>query len=201
MLTFVERYGANNFSQNGEDGIIAECLERMNIQKGICAEFGAADGKFCSNTYYLLQQGWKGIMIESDPELFEKLINNTKGLKCVVVQGMVTPGNINSILTVKQDVLSIDTDGSNDYDCWKEYLGEANIVIIEINSSIDPLTEYINEGTSYRTMFELGIEKGYFLLCHTGNMVFIRNKFKDLFPEITGHPLIDIELYFNKSWL
>lgn len=201
MLTFVEKYGSNIYSQNGEDGIIAECLKRMGITTGHCVEFGAADGLFCSNTFNLLKQGWTGTMFELDSDLFSRLKVNIAGTKCIPFHQAVTPNNINLLLPKEIDVLSIDTDSDNDYYCWEEYSGSAKIVVIEINSSVNQMIRYLNEGANYRTMVELGIRKGYFLFCHTGNLVFVRNEFKALFPEITGHPLTDEELYFNKSWL
>lgn len=201
MLTFVKKYGYNYYSQNLEDGIIEECLKRMKIEKGLCVEFGAADGIYCSNTRRLLDKGWKGIMIEPDKDLFEKLTYNTKGLQCVVINSMVTPANVNQILPFEIEVLSIDTDGKNDYETWKEYSGSAKIVVVEINSSIDPLINYLDEGANYRTMYELGVMKGYFLLCHTGNLIFVRKDFRSLFPEVNANPIIDVELFFNKYWL
>lgn len=201
MLTFVEKYGKNVYSQNGEDGIIEECLKRMKITTGHCVEFGAADGRFCSNTYLLLKQGWTGTMFECYKDLFDQLKENVKDTRCIPFFQSITPQNINILLPKSLDVLSIDTDSDNDYHCWNAYNGSAKIVIIEVNSSIQPMVEYLKEGASYRTMISLGISKGYFLLCHTGNMIFIRNDFKGLFPEITAHPVLDHEQYFNKSWL
>lgn len=202
MLDFVKQYGSNIYSQNGEDGIIAECLQRMEIETGVCAEFGAADGIFCSNTYKLLKQGWKGIMIEFDKELFEKMDINMDDLNCITHHQAVTPYNINQLLFKELDVLSIDTDSDNDFYSWKAYTGTAKIVVIEINSSKEPMQDYLNEGASYITMVQLGMTKDYFLLCHTGNLVFVLNKYRVLFPELNGHhPLLDFEDYFNDSWL
>lgn len=201
MLTFAAKYHNNIYSQNGEDGILSEVLYRIGITKGVCVEFGAADGKFCSNTYYLLQQGWKGVMIESDKELYDALKDNVRLLDCMPLKDMVTPDNINVLLPGNIDVLSIDTDGKNDYLCLQSYRGDAKIVIIEINSSKEPTVGYLNEGASYISMLALGIIMDYFLLCHTGNMIFVRNEYRQLFPEIIGDGIENWEEYFNKKWL
>ena len=50
-------------------------------------------------------------------------------------------------------------------------------------------------------MVELAIEKGYFLLCHTGNLVFMDKQYKKLFPEIKGDGLKNAEQYFKRDWL
>lgn len=206
MLDFVKKYSKNVYSQFGEDGIIEECIKRIDsfhtdLNIGHCVEFGAHDGKFCSNTFRLFEAGWVGTMFEMDHSLFLRLKENVKGTKAIAWHQAVTPENINLLLPQYLDVLSMDTDSDNDYYCFRAYTGTAKIVIVEINSSIQPLREYVNEGASYRSMAELGIAKGYFLLCHTGNLIFVLNEYKDLFPDIDKHPIIDHELFFNPLWL
>lgn len=185
MVDFVKKHGFNVYSQNGEDGIIKECLKRMNKTTGTACEFGAADGFFCSNTANLKE--WSRIIYD---------VNPTGDVK----QAEITPENVNDLVP-GVDLLSIDIDG-NDYNVWKAYKGKPAIVIIEINSSYPPEAKVINfQGTSYTPMVQLGISKDYFLLCHTGNLVFVDRKYKKLFPEITGDPLTDTNKYFNKAWL
>jgi len=59
------------------------------------------------------------------------------------------------------------------------------IVIIEINSSVNTNNLiHIHEtnkyqGTGFRPMFNLGLEKGYKFVLHTGNMIFIDEKYFD----------------------
>jgi hypothetical protein len=48
---------------------------------------------------------------------------------------------------------------------------------------------------------ELGIEKGYFLLCHTGNLILIDAEYRGLFPEIVGDGLTNADEYFNRGWM
>ena len=117
-----------------------------------------------------------------------------------VEEKQITTGNINELPVC--NVLSMDTDGE-DYELWKAYNGKPEIVIIEINSSFPPSVDHYSKqtGCSYRLMAKLGEQKGYFLLCHTGNMVFVDKKFKSFFPEITGDPIYNHEKYFNASWL
>ena len=179
MIEFVEKYSKNIYSQNGEDGIIEECLRRMNIEIGSCCEFGAADGYFCSNTRALIEKGWNFTMLEASNGQF------------------VTPENVNELVP-DCDVLSIDIDG-NDYAVWKEYKHKPKIVVIEINSSLDPRVDFFTpeQGANFSKMLYLGINKGYELLCHTGNMIFIDKKYSSLFPEVEG---LSFSL-FNESWL
>lgn len=202
MTDFVKKYGYNKYSQNGEDGIIEEVLIRIGLFQGRAVEFGAADGTFCSNTANLLINGWKGKLIEGDEMLFGQMLNNKKLPDSVAMENaFVTPENGNHLVG-ECDVLSIDIDG-NDYAVWKAYKYKPAVVVIEINSSFDPGVNHFStsEGSSYKTMVELGIKKGYFLLCHTGNLIFIDTKYKKKFPEVKGDALTDHNNYFNYSWI
>lgn len=188
MLEFTKKYACNFYSQNGEDGIIDECLKRLRMTTGVCVEYGAADGYFCSNTRALIDAGWTGHLFEPGTML--------PG----ITDAVILPENINQILPTCQ-VLSIDTDGRNDYDCFTVLEQRPDIVIIEINSSIPPAQWYVDEGAGYRSMLELGIKKGYFLLCHTGNLIFIKNEHREMFPEIQGNGVGNFEHYFKTDWL
>lgn len=201
MIEFVKKYGFNVFSQNSEDGIIEEVLNRIGL-RGRCVEFGGADGTFCSNTARLFSEGWQGKLIEGDEILFGQMLNNKKLPDSVDMKNaFVTPENVNHLVG-ECDLLSIDIDG-NDYEVWKAYKHKPAVVIIEINSSFNPSVNHFStsEGCSYKTMVELGIDKGYFLLCHTGNLIFIDSKYKKKFPEVKGSPIKEPKEYFNYSWI
>lgn len=186
MVEFSKKYGFNHYSQNGEDGILQEVLSRLDFKTGVAVEFGAADGFFCSNTAALREIGWKVYMYDLE----------TKGR---VEKRMITPENVNDLPSC--DVLSIDIDG-NDYFVWKAYDESPAVVIIEVNSSMPPEVDHVSEekGASYKAMLTLGIDKGYFLLCHTGNMVFVHNDYRELFPEVIGDGY-DSAFYFKTDWL
>lgn len=178
----MKKYLSNIFSQFGEDGIIEECLKRINPAKKVCIEFGGHDGYFCSNTRHLINLGWKGYLYDITPGSPD------------VFKSEITPDNVNGL--PECTLLSIDIDG-NDYNVWKAYKGSPDIVIIEINSSVEPdamsPVSDLNHGTGYLPMKLLGESKGYFLLIHTGNMIFILDKYKHLFP--------DADETFKTDWL
>jgi hypothetical protein len=190
MLTFAAKYARNVYSQNGEDGIIEECINRIQPFFKTAVEIGAPSWNFCSNTAYLYDKGWNVEMYDINP-------NDSR-----IIALEVTPENVFHTCFTLPDVLSIDID-NNDYHIWKALNYQAPIVIIEINSSIPPNIDEIpgDRGASYKSMVELGIDKGYFLLCHTGNLIFILNKYKELFPEVTGDGLSNYHDYFNTSFL
>lgn len=220
MLSFLSQYAYNIHSQNGEDGILAECLGRLGmigghdsdgtvaheaaLHTGHCVEVGANDGQWLSNTRHLIEQGWTGVMVEADYDLYKRCAQNWSFTNQVRVQCSRVDGrNINAFVDERCDVLSLDTDGS-DYEIFKGLKAQPKIVILEIDSSIPPNVPGFNSdgGASYFTGVELGLEKGYFLLCHTGNLIFIDEQYKHLFPEVKSkHPLIDSDHYFNRAWL
>ena len=203
MLSFYERYRKDfAFSQNGEEGILLECVRRMGIESGHCVEVGGHDGLYCSNTAYLIQRGFSGLFVEADYDRYLQsranwANNPSVRHQCCKVDG----GNVNAFVS-DCDIFSTDTDGS-DYRIFSGLKARPKIVIVEIDSSIEPPSEEFNSdgAPGYWPMTVLGLEKGYFLLCHIGNLIFVRDEYKYLFPEIDKHPLIEWEYFFNRAWV
>lgn len=209
MLTFVNKYASNHvYSQNGEEGILEECLLRVwDTRHDVhCVEIGGSDGHFCSNTAHLIEQGAHGLFVESDFSLYQKCVENWKHNPKVRVQcSHVDGNNINAFVDDSCDVFSSDTDGA-DYEIFKGLKAKPKIVIVEIDSSIPPYVAgregFNSDGAAgYAEMVMLGYRKGYFLLCHTGNLVFVDTKYQSLFPEITANPLSEAFKYFKRDWL
>ena len=175
-------------------------------------EFGAWDGIHLSNTFNLVEKGFNAVFIEGDVNKYNDLLNTVKKYKNIIplnafVDYNDSENSLDNLLSktnipIDFDILSIDID-SYDYQVWKS-LKKYNpkIVIIEINSSIhtdDNL--YINDsskynGTGFKPTFDLGIEKGYTFILHTGNMFFIKN---DLFDKLNIHYDSPLE-NFNTHW-
>jgi len=191
------KYAHNEYSQNGEDGILAEVYKRLEIRKGWFVEFGAWDGKHMSNTYALLKKGWKGIGIESDHERILDLEVEAKKHRgrlipmeaLIEVSGSKSLDNLLKTTKLPKDfeLLSVDID-SYDWLIWQSFVKyNPKVVVIEINSSIPVGIEHVQPArmlspdeniytsSSFTSMLKLGQSKGYTLVCHTGNMIFVRN--------------------------
>jgi len=211
---FYEENKNNVYSQNGEDGCIKAILTKLAIKSGWICEFGAWDGVHLSNTFALIEKGFNGVFIEGDRAKFENLKKTADKFPnitpvCSYVDHREDSKHTLDDILVRTDcvenfvLLSIDID-SYDYQVWKSFRNyRPRIVIIEINSAVDPSRmDYIHDpaqgmqGTSFGPTLQLAKEKGYQLLCHTGNMIFIRDEDAGAF-EIPKDPIS----CFRQDWI
>ena len=236
MLTRLDYFKANVHSQNGEDGVIAELIQRIGLlvnEDFWCVEFGAWDGVHLSNTFALVESNSAtAVMIEGDHQKYRDLRETAKKHPSIIpLEGFVT-GNRNpeespatnlftgsfdpkKVATLDQllratqcprdyDLLSIDID-SYDLEVWEAHRDfEPKLVVIEINSSLEPgILQWHGEGktgNSFSSTLAVAKAKGYSLVCHTGNLIFVRN---DL-AHLVGLDELDSlfpERLFNPGWL
>ncbi|MFM6220880.1 MAG: hypothetical protein ACKPJH_19615 [Dolichospermum sp.] len=214
LISSLHKYRHNIYSQNGEDGVIHEVMKRLEINSGWFCEFGAWDGKHLSNTFHLVEQGWKGVYIEGDIERFKDLQTNAEKYEdslhlireYVAPSGAYSLDNLLSLTAIPKDfdLLSIDID-SDDYHVWAG-LENYNplVVIIEILGSIPPGVQKISTPLSPHSSFEstvsLGKEKGYQLIGMIGNLFFVRNDIVEKL-NLPSAELIDSSSLFDPSWL
>jgi hypothetical protein len=173
------------FSQNGEDGVIAELIARCGAPGRYFVEFGAGDGheNNCAALADLL--GWSGAFLEADEALFAALEAKYAANDSVrTVMAAVTPQNVEGLLAAagvpaEPDVLSVDVDGA-DLWIWRALeRHRPRIVVIEYNSAlggVDSLVQPAGQagqwdntayyGASIAALTSLAGEKGY-RLAHT----------------------------------
>ena len=211
-------YRANRHSQNGEDGVLNEIFTRLGLMRkpGRAVEFGAWDGMHLSNTFDLVERfGWSAVYIEGDSKRFEDLLRTAQRYPNILpVRAMIsanetpTSSTLDTILEqcdfTNIDLLSIDID-SSDLEIWASTSCNSKVVVIEINSSIEPgLVRWHNPpkltGNSFSATLSVARRKGYSLVCHTGNMVLVRD---DLVSQLKLDPLdLDFpERLFLSSWI
>lgn len=178
-------YERQVYSQNGEDGIIAEIFRRIDTKSKFFVEFGVGNG-LENNTVYLLLKGYTGYWIESnrkDVERINQKFNFLIDKKALLVKhAFVTAENIETLFEEANvprefDLLSIDIDG-NDYYVWKSIKNyHPRVVVIEYNALFPPDVEWIMKynpkfttrgtcyfGASLKSLEILGTKKGYKLV-------------------------------------
>jgi len=193
-MSELNSFASNVYSQNGEDGIVAEILFRLSRKINLdlwCCEFGAWDGIHLSNTAKLIKEsGYSAVLIEGDPVRVKGLEFNFPGDAIIKVCSFVNPSGENSLDKILGrtsiphdfDFLSVDIDGM---DYWvlkslNEY--KPKVICIEFNPSIPNPVYFvqandpsIKHGSSARALKELGESIGYLSIAATQcNLLMVR---------------------------
>lgn len=117
----------NIYSQKGEELIIKNIFNQLNINNGFCIEFGAYDGVTVSNTKLLRNNGWNSLLIDCDyfsPEV------EVYRLNCDNVNNYFLSKNVPKDF----DLLSVDIDGIDIYIIDKILnLFSPKVIITEFN--------------------------------------------------------------------
>jgi hypothetical protein len=205
------RYERRVFSQNGEDGVLAELLRRVGISNRWFVEFGIETGLEGNCVFLADVMGWSGLFMEPDGDAAWVLARKYAANPAVVTtRALVTPETIESLLAdagvpSELDVLSIDVDG-NDYWIWQALTSYSpRVVVIEYNAQwpldarwvqpYDP--ERVWEGTdnygaSLGALRSLAESKGYRFV-HTeltgNNAFFVREDLDAVLPDVGVVPL------------
>lgn len=181
----LERFGAKSYSQNGEDGMIAEIFRRIGTANRIFFEFGVEDG-LQNNSLLLLYQGWQGVWLEgveghvaSIRQRFASVLDNGR---LRVRNCYVNRDNINPILEEMGvpddlDLMSIDVDSIDYYIFEALRAARPRVIVIEYNSKLPPPTRAVipyNDdfrwhgtdyfGASLQSLTDLADRKGYRLV-------------------------------------
>ena len=185
-------YRTDVHSQYGEDGVIAEILERIRGAvplDGWCVEFGAWDGVYLSNTCHLIRsKGYRAVLIEGSPEKHAELCRNhpsddvIKVCRFVTLDGESTLDRVLDATPVPAgfDFLSIDIDGC-DYHVLESLKGHRpKVICVEFNPTIPNEVEFVQprdlsvqRGSSARSMVKLAASMGYSLVAVTDCNLFL----------------------------
>jgi len=212
----LERHGGKTYSQNDEDGILAEIFRRIGAPHRTFVEFGCGDG-LENNSTCLLAQGWRGLWMDGDegnaagiarvygPLLERGLLKfNRVYIDRDNIDGLIAAAGLGTEI----DLLSIDLDG-NDYYIWEAIRSvSARVVVMEYNGkyipphdwcmAYDPAHAWLGTdlmGASLAALARLADAKGYQLVgCNiTGsNAFFVRG---DLAGDRFAQPASAAHLY------
>jgi hypothetical protein len=149
-LTF---HGAQYWSQNYEDGMIAEIFRRIPPVQKTFLEIGVGDGSE-NNTTALLAQGWRGWWIDGDVTGFATIRQKLAAMpnlagRLTLREALVSPTNINDIfrdlkVPAEVDLFSLDID-QDTYHIWavlKDF--RPRVVVVEYNSALPPEMAWIH---------------------------------------------------------
>ncbi|HEX2129986.1 MAG TPA: hypothetical protein VHH15_00385 [Actinophytocola sp.] len=183
------------FSQNGEDGVLAEILRRVGATERFFVEFGVESGREGNCVALADVAGWRGLFMEADPSfnhlLHQKYRWNTN---VTTLHATVTPDRVNELfdaahVPAEPDIVSIDIDGG-DYWVWRALDRRPRVVVVEYNSGLSPDERLVQPldtpewsgtqffGASLGALVALGTEKGYRLVhCELAgaNAFFVRD--------------------------
>jgi predicted SAM-dependent methyltransferase len=172
----------NKYSQFGEDGIIEAIFEQIGAENKWCFEAGASDGIFFSNTRKLIEDGWHGVLVEMDDDVFKRLAENCKGYDCDLYHTRLDQLGENSLDDILDranapkniDLVAIDIDGQ-DYHVFNSCIRHRpRVVIIEYsmpaNKNVDFIPAIGGEGQAgCDAITKLVCGKGYAPLVQTGS--------------------------------
>jgi hypothetical protein len=179
----------DEYSQFGEDGIIAKILETIGTENSWCFEAGAWDGKYLSNTHALMKAGWSGVFVEGNSaKMIDLQATYGSNQKAHLRNAMIglDGGGVDRILASTPipkdfDLFSLDIDGLDYYvwDALSDY--RPRIAIIEFNPSVPNDVVFVqdknpelNQGCSLLALVQLGKRKGYELVAVTNvNAIFV----------------------------
>lgn len=192
------------FSQFGEDGILQYLIRETQVltKENTFIEFGVQDYSESNTRFLLMNDHWKGLIIDGNKEHIKKVKRQDIYWRhdLTAISSWIDRDNINQLIgdtgfSGGIGILSIDIDG-NDYWVW-EKIDVVNpvIVVVEWNSvyganctvtvPYDPAFQRENAhysclywGASISAFARLASERGYSLLCSNragNNLFFVRN--------------------------
>ncbi len=216
-------YELRGFSQNGEDGVLAETLRRVGAPGCCFVEFGVESGREGNCVYLADVVGWEGVFMESDDD-HSRVLSSKYAAQARVrtMQARISPENVEQVferagVPPEPDVLSIDVDGQ-DYWIWEAIERyRARVVVIEYNSALDPTRRLVQPndsdwewdgseffGASLGSLRSLAERKGYRLV-HTElsgvNAFFVRADLAgESFPEPADIAMRGAPNYFQAGY-
>jgi hypothetical protein len=201
----IGRFASSTYSQNGEDGIIAEIIKRLGLQELTFVEVGSSDGQE-NCTRLLLENGSVGLWIEGDREKAVRARELSPTISLEVVNEIIDCQNIMTVINNSTqvnsgfDLLVVDVDG-NDWWLFKTILAHYSpqVIVAEYNPAYGPKKKWVmpynalhtwkgdqNYGASLSAYDELFQSNGYRLIaCDPSgtNGFWVKNEMTNLFGE------------------
>jgi hypothetical protein len=214
------------FSQWGEDGIIQFLINNIQINQKSFIEFGVENYRESNTRFLLMNNNWKGLLIDGSHAHVEDIKNQDIYWKydITAVATFITKENINTIFKSNHFIeeiglLSVDIDG-NDYWVWEaintvnpaivvaEYnsvFGSEHAITVPYDASFDRTEQHFSNlyfGASLKALHFLAEKKGYALVgCNSNgnNCFFVRKDLLNDKVKAVAVPEAYIESRFRES--
>jgi hypothetical protein len=187
-------YRDTGYSQAGEEGLLARIMEILGKEQGLCCEFGAWDGIHLSNTRKLMENGWRGLMIEAESDRYKDLLktypvnSNATSICALVDDGDNSLAKLAARAGIHDrfDLISIDVDGL-DFEIFStldRFTQPPLVICVEIHTchrpdNTEPIPPEIATkglGQPLGRFVERGREIGYRLVSFLGtNALFVHS--------------------------
>jgi len=134
------------FSQNGEDGVLWELVQRVREPNRYFVEIGAANGLENNTAHLAFAKKWNGLMVEGDARQVAdaKRFLGPLNLGVEYVSMLVEPDDAPQLVEIclerEPDLFSLDIDG-NDYHVARALFAAGlrpKVVCVEYNSAFGP---------------------------------------------------------------
>ena len=137
------------YSQNNEEEII---VNYFSGSTGRFLDIGAYDGITFSNVRKLAELGWTGTLFEPDKDLFNKVVENYKGLN-VEVKNLAVDTFDGKITFYSCNGDAVGTTSPKHMEKWHtvDFMVGVDVPCVDINKVIDSPVEFVNidvEGTN-----------------------------------------------------
>lgn len=193
MLSFYN----NVCSKNGEDGIILALFTIMGVRKGTFIDIDNTNNTN-SNSFLLAKQRWKGVIINKLPEKDKQLFDyfkTKKNIHTATYDVFEENLDLDTIMekykhkVKKCHFLNLNLHGL-EYEFLKKLKNKLpKVICFTVNPGFDTQFDKVidkkiagNEiGQSMFVYNELLKKKGYFPVCYTGYIFFVKNEYKEKF--------------------
>ena len=215
------KYYGNVHSQIGQDGILQEIFNNLNLRQGFFCEFGAWDGIYLSNCRKLVEEGWSGVFIEANQKKFSDLLieyQASKSIHCISAMVGAPKGGVsgdslsrvlkdNGINPELVDFLSIDIDGC-DLEVFEEIGITPKVILLEGGIHFDPnVSGRVAPDVRnvyhhpFREIVNTAEKNGYAAICFLHDLYLVKHEFSSNFKKFSIEELFTDSYCAAPLWL
>jgi hypothetical protein len=209
----LSKFVKNYFSRYGEDGIVEALLPHLGVTSKYFIEVGAGDGlTFSLSRNLLANHHWKGLQLENDLSMLDRLKINTAGHRAKIISEPYSLSGEHTLESIfeqndvplEPDVMILKVYGM-EYFLWESVTRYSpKMVVVQFNPTISNDVKFIQEkdfsvhhGCSLKAFCDLAHYKDYELVAVTlETAIFVKRKYTYRLLEVYGLQHSDIDEMF-----